>query len=67
MSTENIYSLLDELPEAQKNEVSDFIVFLSGKYKKNTPIKKRQFGCASGLIKISDDFDEPLDEFKEYM
>ncbi|MGR3318491.1 MAG: type II toxin-antitoxin system Phd/YefM family antitoxin [Candidatus Anammoxibacter sp.] len=32
---------------------------------KNEPIPK--FGSAKGLIEISDDFDEPLEEFKEYM
>jgi prevent-host-death family protein len=26
-----------------------------------------QFGSARGLITMSDDFDEPLDDFKEYM
>ena len=26
-----------------------------------------QFGSAKGLISISDDFDEPLDDFAEYM
>ncbi|KJR41674.1 prevent-host-death family protein [Candidatus Magnetoovum chiemensis] len=31
--------------------------------KKTTP----KFGCAKGLITMSDDFDEPLDDFKEYM
>ena len=38
---------------------------------KLTPIGKirpdRQPGSAKGLIWISDDFDEPLEEFKEYM
>jgi len=29
--------------------------------------KKRRFGSAKGLIKMSDDFDEPLDDFKDYM
>ena len=29
--------------------------------------RKRRFGSAKGLIKISDDFDEPLDDFREYM
>lgn len=29
--------------------------------------KQRQFGTAKGLIKISDKFDEPLDDFQEYM
>ena len=32
------------------------------------PAKKRRLrGSAKGQIKISDDFDEPLDEFREYM
>ncbi|MEW6738157.1 MAG: type II toxin-antitoxin system Phd/YefM family antitoxin [Acidobacteriota bacterium] len=26
-----------------------------------------QFGSAKGMITMSDDFDEPLEEFKEYM
>jgi prevent-host-death family protein len=29
--------------------------------------KKRMFGSARGLIKIAPDFDEPLEDFKEYM
>lgn len=29
--------------------------------------KKRMFGSAKGLIKMSPDFDEPLEDFKEYM
>ena len=31
------------------------------------PRKKRRFGTAKGLIKISNDFDKPLEDFKEYM
>ncbi len=29
--------------------------------------RKRRFGSAKGLIKISDNFDEPLDDFRDYM
>ncbi|HEV7517107.1 MAG TPA: DUF2281 domain-containing protein [Thermoanaerobaculia bacterium] len=29
--------------------------------------KPRTFGSAKGLIKISDDFDEPLEDFRDYM
>ncbi len=29
--------------------------------------KRRQSGTARGLIKMSDDFDEPLEDFREYM
>ena len=38
---------------------------------KLSPIKSRspkpKFGSAKGLITISDDFDEPLEDFQEYM
>ena len=29
--------------------------------------RKRHFGSAHGLISMAPDFDEPLDDFKEYM
>lgn len=29
--------------------------------------KERKFGTAKGLIKMADDFDQPIDDFKEYM
>lgn len=29
--------------------------------------KERKFGTAKGLIKMSDDFDQPIDDFKDYM
>jgi antitoxin (DNA-binding transcriptional repressor) of toxin-antitoxin stability system len=31
------------------------------------PIRRPKFGSAKGLIEMSDDFDEPLEDFKEYM
>lgn len=34
----------------------------------NTTAKPRpKFGSAKGLIKMSNDFDEPLEDFKDYM
>lgn len=33
-----------------------------------SPVKRHsKFGSAKGLVTISDDFDEPLEDFKEYM
>jgi prevent-host-death family protein len=32
-----------------------------------TPKLRPQFGSATGLLVMSDDFDEPLEDFKEYM
>jgi hypothetical protein len=29
--------------------------------------KERKFGCLKGQIWMADDFDEPLDDFKDYM
>ena len=31
------------------------------------PVRRPQFGSAKGLIVMSDDFDAPLEDFKEYM
>lgn len=37
-------------------------------YRKEPQAKPfRQSGSAKGLISVSDDFDEPLDDFSEYM
>ncbi|MBE9211997.1 DUF2281 domain-containing protein [Plectonema cf. radiosum LEGE 06105] len=33
----------------------------------NQPKKRRQSGSAKGLIWMSDDFDAPLEELREYM
>ena len=58
------------LPERLQEEVVDFIDFLmfmqqrqDGKRKK----KESNFGSARGLIVIKNDFDQPLEDFKEYM
>ena len=34
---------------------------------KNPPLILPVFGCLKGQIQMSDDFDEPLEDFKEYM
>ena len=34
--------------------------------KQNHP-KQRQFGAAKGFVVMADDFDEPLEDFKDYM
>jgi len=31
------------------------------------PKKERVFGCARGQFKMADDFDDPLEDFKDYM
>ncbi len=71
------------LPEKFQEEVADFIDFLMfkrliqekslresipGKKEGNKRKKKKSnFGSARGLIVIKSDFDQPLEDFKEYM
>ena len=62
-----LYAKISSLPNDIRSEVNDFIDFLIKKNKKEIKKKKPKFGCAKGQIYISPDFDEPLDDFKEYM
>ena len=69
MSDIQLYSKIVSLPAELKKEVIDFVDFLkskkihSGKKEKNKII----FGYAKDSVTIKPNFDEPLDEFKEYM
>jgi hypothetical protein len=66
-----LYEKIEELPDNMKQEVYDFIEFL--KFKKSNiesttlSSKRNGFGCLKDKITISDDFDAPLEEFKEYV
>jgi len=40
---------------------------LKSKSKARKKIKEREFGYAKGFFKTAPDFDEPLEDFKEYM
>lgn len=55
------------LPPELRREVEDFVAFLRTRKQRVTELKEREFGYAKGKVHLSDDFDEPLDEFKEYM
>ena len=67
MTDLQLYTDLSGLPADLRKEVQDFIEFLKAKAKKSNPIKQRKFGAAKGFFKVHDDFDEPLEDFKEYM
>ncbi|NII85431.1 DUF2281 domain-containing protein [Pedobacter riviphilus] len=78
-ATKNIIHKLETLPESMVNEVEDFIDFLKAKHSKTFPKSKSEekniveepkglYGAAKGtILYISDDFNEPLDELKDYM
>jgi len=62
-----VYSALNELPQNALQELYDFAEFLLLKHKP-TEKKHPTFGCMKGMLKyMSDDFNEPLEDFKEYM
>lgn len=68
MNNSIVLSKFQQLPEHLKIEVNDFIEFLLTKAKKGNEEDgtKPQFGSAKGLFTIHPDFDEPLEDFKDY-
>jgi len=67
MTELQLFSKIHELPVELKLEVVDFVDFLLSKNKTREKNTSPKFGCAKGTIEIADDFDEPLDDFKDYM
>jgi len=61
-----LYAKLAELPQEFKKEANDFVDFLKTKMTDKQTNKKRKAGLAKGLIEMSEDFDEPLEDFKDY-
>lgn len=73
-STQSIQQAMEHiqsLPVHARQEVFDFIDFMRAKNVSHqinhAPTKKRQAGTLKGEVIFKDDFDEPLDDFKDYM
>ena len=66
MKSISLYTKIHSLPEHLKTEVSDFIDFLVTKKEPQKSKKERKAGFLKGQIEMSPDFDQPLDDFKEY-
>jgi hypothetical protein len=62
-----LLSEFHDLPEEEQNQVIDFIAFLKTKTQRKKAAQQRPFGVLDGKVWMSDDFDEPLEEFAEYM
>jgi hypothetical protein len=55
------------LSPVKQQEVADYIDFLLLKYKRQKSVRPRA-GCMKGtVVFMSDDFNSPLDDFKDYM
>ena len=63
-----IISQIQQLPEQLKQEVLHYVEFLQTKYvaQKQNP-KNRKAGSAKGKYELAPDFDQSLEDFKEYM
>jgi hypothetical protein len=59
------YPLFCALAEGFRKKISDLIQPLRSGKRKKKPLRK--FGILKGQIHMSEDFDAPLEEFKEYM
>lgn len=59
------------LSDNLKQEVLDFVEFLkqkqNGENENAKPRKKRKAGSAKGMFVMTEAFDEPLEDFAEYM
>lgn len=62
-----LYTKLTSPPDNLKAEVGDFIEVLIAKAKKKQKKVKPKFGSGKDMFIMKPDFDEPLDDFKEYM
>ena len=59
-----ILNKIRSLPDSIKLEILDFIEFLTQKYRKSKSQKViPKYGSLKGTFKISNDLDEPLDDF----
>lgn len=74
MTSLSLYTKLETLPSDLKEEAKNFIEKLIDKSKdkekhsgQKVKLQKREFGALKGKIHLSADFDEPLEEFKDYM
>ena len=65
MTDAELYEQILSLPPDLKKEALEFIASL--RIIANLKPKERQFGCARGLIEMKLDFDESLEDFREYM
>jgi hypothetical protein len=69
-TTAAFFDKLDVLPISQQQVLLEFAEYLVRKYGKpdSDKKKKRKVGTLKGfLVYMADDFNAPLDDFKEYM
>jgi len=67
MDNVSLYNKINSLPDNLKKDVQDFVEFLQNKTIKDSEKKPRVFGSLKGKIQMTEDFDAPVEDFKDYM
>ncbi len=67
MSTVDLVKQIESLPEDSKKKVEKFVEKLAENSHRKIKSMKELAGIFKGKITMSPDFDEPLDDFKDYM
>ncbi len=64
----NLFRRIDMLSDDLLQDLQKVVDNFIDKRNVSPPLKERKFGAMKGLVTyMSDDFDEPLDDFKDYM
>jgi hypothetical protein len=68
MTEQQLIDKIKELPDNLKQEVLNYAGYLAEKYSTKQLAKPiPRFGSAKGKYVLAEDFDAPLNDFKEYM
>ena len=67
MSATQLTAEIEALPASLQAQVRDFVAFLKTRHSQPAPPPKRQLGAYKGFFEMSEDFDAPLEDFKDYM
>jgi mRNA-degrading endonuclease RelE of RelBE toxin-antitoxin system len=71
MNLTTLSKKIKKLPPDKQQQVEDFVNFLGSQYGSEerglADRRKANRGMAKGVLTISDDFDEPLEDFDDYM
>lgn len=61
----SLYQEIESLPDDLKKKVEEFVKSLKNQKPKKPA--KRKLGLAKGMVKMKDDFDDPIPGMEDYM
>ncbi len=67
MTNTVLYNKISALPSNLQNELMDYMEFLISKYKEKKQTLHPKAGCMQGTFKMTSDFNEPIEDFNDYM